>query len=282
MVQVRFLFLYVEEVAAPKLCTFKQSIINSLLKGYIMFNRILLALLLTVPVCKPANARIYNIRALDGSAQKIRVADDEKGNLIISCLLDTIYIPNLNNITEVRLLKHAFLNVIYDSRGGSGLHIQHTVIVCVNNKRLVEALHFTSLFHEEFIDFSKPVDTADMVAVNSTYGVSLMLTGDAAKNYKLNAKIHDKRTPKLSQDDNYSRDNIARLNFDPGENIFYTSKLKLSGHYTIVGTNAKNDADQYLKGKFLIANFGKMTYYYVKGCWFERGYGDELVKYSYR
>jgi hypothetical protein len=247
-----------------------------------MFNRVLLTLLLTVLTCKMANAQVYNVHALDGSLQKINVAGNEKSTLIISCLQDTVYIQNLNDITEVRLLNHKFLKVVYDSRGGPGLHIQHTVIVCVNNKRLVEALHFTSLFHEEFIDFSETADTTFKVAVKSTYSVSLMLTGNAVKDYKLNAKIHDERTSKLSQDDNYSRDNITRLNFNPGENIFYTSQLELARNYTIVGPNMENDTVQYVRGKIPVAKFGKMTYYYIKGCWYERGDGDELVKYSYR
>ncbi|WP_295800065.1 hypothetical protein [Mucilaginibacter sp.] len=66
-----------------------------------MPKRTLIALLLfTVLACKISNAQVYNVQAIDGTNQKIRVADNEKSMLIISCLQDTIYVRNLNNIAE--------------------------------------------------------------------------------------------------------------------------------------------------------------------------------------
>ncbi|MEO6979050.1 MAG: hypothetical protein ABI113_11750, partial [Mucilaginibacter sp.] len=132
-----------------------------------MFNRTLLTLLLTVLVCKIANAQAYDVQALDGPAQKIRLKDNEKSTLIISCLQDTIYVHNLNNIEEATLLNHNFLKVVYITRSGVGMHLQHSVILCINKKKLIEALHFESLFHEEFMDFSEDADTTGKVAVNS-------------------------------------------------------------------------------------------------------------------
>ena len=247
-----------------------------------MFKRILYALVLfTLLACKIANAQVYNVHSLDGPAQKISVADSEKSTLIISCLQDTIYVHNLNNIDEAKLLNRNFLKVVYDARGGTGIHLQHTVILCLNNKRLIEALHLVSLFHEEFMDFSKDADTIGKVAVNSTYSVHLSLSGNNPAHYKLNAKIHDDRKSKISHGESYSRDDESHLSFDPVVNVFYTSQLELARNYTIAGPNVENETEQHIKGKFPVAKFGKMTYYFIKGCWYERG-DSELVKYSYR
>ncbi|MCO5946147.1 hypothetical protein [Mucilaginibacter flavidus] len=67
-----------------------------------MSKTILVPLILfAVLACKISNAQVYNVQAIDGTNQKIRVADNEKSMLIISCLQDTIYVRNLNNIAEV-------------------------------------------------------------------------------------------------------------------------------------------------------------------------------------
>lgn len=238
-------------------------------------------ILFAVLACKIANAQIYEVKALDGPAQKIRVVDNEKSTLVISSLKDTIRIYNWNNTIATALLNRTFLKVVYNIQGGVGIQEAHTIILCVNKNKLIEALHFESLFHEEFIDFRKPLDTTDRVSVYSTYRVSLSITGNNAKNYKLNARIHDTQKSKLSKKDNFNRNSIAHLNFDPVENVFYTSQLEVSRYFTVSGPKFRKKAKQHIKGKLPVAKFGKMTYYYVKDCWYERG-DDELVKYSYR
>jgi len=245
-------------------------------------------ILFTLLACKIANGQVYSLRALDGSAQKISVADNEKSTLIISCLQDTIYVHNLNNIEQATLLNHNFLRVVYQTRSGVGMHLQHTVILCINKKKLIEALHFESLFHEEFRDYRETADSIGGVAVNSTYKVDLTLSGDAAKDYKLNAKVHDAQKSKLSTKENFNRNSIAHLNFDPAENVFYTNQLKVfryftvSRYFTATGPKFREQGKQHIKGKFPVVKFGKMTYYYMKGYWYERGHDDELVKYSVR
>lgn len=239
-------------------------------------------LLLIVSVCKTANGQVYNIHALDRAAQKIKVADNEKGTLIISCLKDTIYINNWNNTIESTHINRSFLKVVYEIHAGVGMHEAHTVVLCINHGRLIEALHITSLFHEEFMDFSEDADTIGKVAVNSTYSVNLSLTGNNPHDYKLNAKIHDDRKSKISHGESYSRDSESQLSFDPAANVFYTSKLELTRKYIITGADAENDIEQYIKGNFPVAKFGKITYYYIKGYWYERDDEDELVKYSCR
>jgi hypothetical protein len=245
-------------------------------------------ILFTTLACKIAQGQVYNVRALDGSAQKIRVIDDEKSTLVISCLQDTIYIHNLNNIEEATLLNHNFLKIVYAIRAGVGLHEVHTVILCINKNKLIEALHFESLFHEEFQDYRESADSIGGVAVNSTYKVDLTLTGNAAKDYKLTAKVHDAQKSKLSRKENFNLNSIAHLNFDPAENIFYTDQLDIARYFTVsryfteTGTKFRKKGKLHIKGKFPVVKFGKISYYYIKGCWYERGRGDELVKYSYR
>ncbi len=245
-------------------------------------------ILFIVSACKTATGQVYNLRALDSSAQKIQVADNGKSTLIISCLQDTIRINNWNNTIVTTLLNHNFLKVVYAIRAGVGLHDVHTVILCINKNKLIEALHFESLFHEEFQDYRETADPIGGVAVNSTYKVDLTLTGNAAKDYKLTAKVHDAQKSKLSKKENFNINCIAHLNFDPAENIFYTGHLDIaryvtvSRYFTATGAKFSKKGKLHIKGKFPVAKFGKISYYYIKGFWYEKGRGDELVKYSYR
>ena len=258
-------------------------------KPVLMFKFVLIPIILfAVLACKISNAQMYNVQAIDGTAQKISVADNEKSTLIISCLQDTLLINNWNNTIGTTLLNHNFLKVVYDIRVGVGLHEVHTVILCINKNKLIEALHYESLFHEEFQDYRETADPIGGIAVNSTYKVDLTLTGNAAKDYKLTAKVHDAQKSKLSKQENFNRNTIAHLNFDTGENIFYTDLLDIDRYFTIsryftaTGSRFREKGKLHIKGKFPVVKFGKITYYYIKGFWYERGEKDELVQYSYR
>jgi|GEM_PF-927952 len=258
-------------------------------KPVLMFKSVLIPIILfAVLVCKISNAQVYNVRAIDGSNHKISVADNEKSTLIISLLQDTIRINNWNNTIGTTLLNYNFLKVVYDIQAGVGLHEVHTIILCINKNKLIEALHFESLFHEEFQDYRETADPIGGVAVNSTYKVDLTLTGNAAKEYKLTAKVHDAQTSKLSKKENFNLNSVAYLNFDPAENIFYTGQLDIARYFTVsryftaTGAKFRKKGKLHIKGKFPVVKFGKMTYYYIKGFWYERGEKDDLVKYSYR
>jgi len=258
-------------------------------KPVLMFKSVLIpTILFAVLACEITNAEVYNIKALDGSAKRISVVDNEKSTLIISCLQDTIRINNWNNTLGTTLLNHNFLKVVYAIRAGVGLHEVHTAILCINKNKLIEALHFESLFHEEFQDYRETTDPIGGVAVNSTYKVDLTLTGNTVKDYRLTAKVHDTQKSKLSRKEKFNLNSIAHLNFDLAENIFYTDQLDIARYFTVsryfteTGTKFRKKGKLHIKGKFPVVKFGKISYYYIKGCWYERGRGDDLVKYSYR
>jgi hypothetical protein len=135
-----------------------------------MKKQILIAVILFIGLTNTAKSQVFNVESLDGKARQIHVLPDYgKRILTIACLNDTLHIKDLTNIEATDILNKRFLKIIYSLRGGSGINLRNTVMLSVNGETLCQSLHIMSLFDEEFIDFSKPVDSSSPVDVKSIY-----------------------------------------------------------------------------------------------------------------
>ncbi|HTE00980.1 MAG TPA: hypothetical protein VK668_16930 [Mucilaginibacter sp.] len=178
-------------------------------------------------------------------------------------------------------MSKSFLKIVYGARGGTGIHISKTLILTVNNQKLRQSLHITSLFNEEFIDFSKPVDQLKPVDIKSVYELNFALAGDNTRNYKLNIKIHDEKQSKQNPRTNYSHNKEAVLIFDLNQCIFYNEHKAVSRYFIVFDPKTQNETRQYISGTFPVVKLYKSEYYYIKGEWYEKN-DNNLSKYSYR
>ena len=230
-----------------------------------------------------ANCQSFGVQSFDGSKQIINVLFNEKtDNLKITALKDTITIKDcIGIIGEMEVLNKSFLKIAYNTRGGSGIHLQCTVLLCVSHRHLVQSLHVTSLFNEEFIDFSKPVDTANLVDVKSVYELKLKLKDDAKQHYILDVKIHDTRKSKSEPKTNYAHDSEVDLSYDSSRNVFYSTYENVSQYFTIYDPKIGRDNKLYIMGTFPAVNLGEYEYYLIKNVWYEKNKYDDLTRYSY-
>ena len=231
-----------------------------------------------------AQRQAFNIRSFDGPVRKIYlVSDYTKDALTISCLKDTLHVKDFTTIVgEISILKNNFLKVSYKTRGGSGIHVQHTIILCVDNNRLYQALHVTSLGNEEFIDYSKPVDTANLVDEKSVYEVKLSLIGNSVPTYKLNLNIHNEKWSKHNSSTNHIYNKTAILKFDKDLKIFYNTDKNISHDFTIYDPKTGSESKQFIFGRYPAIILDSYSYYYIKGEWFEKNAYFDLGKFSYR
>ena len=58
----------------------------------------------------------------------------------VSCLTDSIFLDGYNDIKEVHLLNRNFLEIIYDTRGGSGAQMRNTLILSIKGNKINVAL----------------------------------------------------------------------------------------------------------------------------------------------
>lgn len=239
-------------------------------------------LIILINVGKAVQAQSYTIESFEGIPQKINVTCDGE-NLTITCFRDTIHITDFNDFPEgATLLNNNFLKVVYDARGGTGLHLTHTLLLCVNNQKLYQAIHITSVFNEEFIDYSKKVDPANPVAERSRYELFLNLTGSSKEDYKLTIHIHDERKSKEPHRTNYNKNSQTVLKFNKLLNIFYSKYERVSNRFTVFDPKTYDEGKQYVSGNFPVVRLGAYDYYIIKGEWYEKDDHNNLTKYSYK
>jgi hypothetical protein len=127
-------------------------------------------------VSAKAKAQEFNVLAFDGSDQTVSMSYSEVKELLkISIHDDTLYVPGVSYMDTVFNLNKQFFQVSYGVRGGTGLHIKHILLLSIKNNKLFQSLHITSVFDEEFIDYSKKVDSSDPVSIKTVYESNLRL-----------------------------------------------------------------------------------------------------------
>jgi hypothetical protein len=248
-----------------------------------MRKKIFTVLIFILGSIKFAQGQRISLLSFEGTNESICVLpDDNKKILSISYLQDTLHIEGFININSLKILSKSLLKIDYTIRSGTGMHMQRTVILAVNHKILCQLLHITSLFDEEFIDFSKKHISSDTPDVISHYKVVLNLTGNDSRNFKFEGKVRDEKKSKNNHQTDYKRDYEVSLNLDTNVNVFYNKYQVISAYYTVYDPKSRNETKRYFMGTFPSVTLGKSEYYYVKGEWYEKDDYNNLSKLAYK
>jgi hypothetical protein len=212
------------------------------------------------------DTKIINIVSIDGKNQIVTMIPDyENHALKVTCLKDNITIPDFWGVPpETRLLNKNFIEIKYAIRGGSNLGLGNTLILCVNNGHLYEAMHVLEYVNSETGDEKQH------------YIIKLNLTGSSPANYRLNAHVHDDLNSIRDPETNYVYNNESLLAFDTRQNVFYSVRENLYDHFI----TAKNKTKQKVAGTFPMILLGKETYYFINGRWYTSELNKEIFEFQ--
>jgi hypothetical protein len=244
---------------------------------------LIFSLLLVSLTNSQTQAQAFKIESFDGGNGEISVTFNEnEEHLKISYLKDAIYMDHVMEIKSTEVLHKRFLKITYSEHAGTGIHMLTTLVLSIGNKRLCQSMHIISLFKEEFIDFSKKVDTGNMVDVRSIYKADLTFAKNGGGDYKVEVKIHDKQVSKHHSASDHKKDINLVLLIDPKQHIFYNSQKRISQYYTFYDPKTDKQTGMRVYGTYPEMRLGQYIYYYIKGEWYQRGSVNELSKYAYR
>lgn len=200
------------------------------------------------------DTRTYNLKSIDGKNQKVTIIPDYENHVLkITSLKETISISDFWGVPpEIRLLNKNFIRINYSVRGGSGVGLGNTMIICVNGSHLYQAMHVLRYL------------TGESGGIQEEYRVKLHLVGNSVNNYKLKASIHDFVDSKPFPKENYVYDNNTTLAFDVRQNVFYSVKQGIYDRFI----TTKNKTKQKVNGNFPMIILGKDTYYFINGKWY--------------
>jgi hypothetical protein len=251
-----------------------------------MIKRILIPVLLCTALINnvtKVRAQVFKVQSFDGKRGEIKVKPiDSHGVLKILYLKDAINMKDVNYVKSAKQLNKHFIKVVYAVRAGVGMELLHTLVLSIGTNKLYQSMHITSFFEENFIDFSKPVDTANMVDVHSIYNVNLAFLDNGHQGGKVKIKIHDERSSKHNTGDDFKKDTDLVLNFDVNRHIFYDSLKSISQNFTVYDAKTRNESRRYISGTYPSMYFGRNVYYYIKGEWYERDNYDNLSGFTHK
>lgn len=211
------------------------------------------------------DTKTYHIISIDGKNQTIKIIPDYKNHILkITCLKEAINIPDFWGVPpETRLLNKSFIEIKYAVRGGSGVGLGNTLIICVDGQHLYEAMHVLRFL------------TGESGGLQEEYRIKIHLIGNSINNYKLKVSVHDFVDSKLRPKENYVYDNNTVLAFDAQQNVFYSVKQDIYDHFITI----KNQTKQKVAGNFPTIILGKETYYFINGRWYTGDLDKELVEF---
>lgn len=158
------------------------------------FLKSLLVPITILVTCGRTSAQDYSIYSLQGSIAKIHVEPQYVNNLLkIIYSTDTICVGNFTDFDEdIRVLNKRFLKITYKVRTGSGIKERNTVLLCVNDNSLCQALHVLS-FSSSIFDktHDRYTDSLQLFEERSIYSARLSFVSSKEKECDLSFAIHD-------------------------------------------------------------------------------------------
>ncbi len=210
------------------------------------------------------DTKTLNIQSLEGRTVRVKLLPDYAHNILcVIYLKDTVKVFDYWDVTpETSYLSKQFLKINYEVRGGSNFGLGNTLIICVSNNKLYEALHVL-----RYTDWE-----SELV---QTYNVKFTLV-TYKKDYILTARIKDKSLSSINPETNYYYTSSSKLHFDRNLKVFYSIKKNLydTVQVTYPSTNYRHE----IEGNFPEVILEDNKYVFIGGQWFELG-NHAIVKY---
>jgi hypothetical protein len=213
-----------------------------------------------------ACAQTYQVQSFDGAPSHVRVVQrpSEQG-LAISCLRDTLILADCWALDQVKVLNKQFLQITYAIRAGSNEGLGSTLLLCVNQGKLRQALKVESYRNYDMRNLAHIPGNVDEYEL---FQIQTQLLGTTSKTYKLKLIIHDESRSKTTPATNHLSTKQVVLSFDASRQLFYTRQEKVTSRIYVL--DPKTDKVIALKEKDLVPVIAlpTSTYYFVKGEWF--------------
>jgi len=210
------------------------------------------------------DAKTYTVQSLEGKTARVKLLPDYVHNILcVIYLTDTVKVFDYWDVRpKTSYLSKQFLKIDYEVRGGSNLGLGNSLIICVSNNRLYEALHIL-----RYSDWE-----SELV---KTYNVKFALV-TLKNDYVITASVRDKSVSTKSPETNYYYTGSSKLHFDKNLKVFYSIKQNL--YDTLQVSYPTTTYKHKIEGNFPEVILEDNKYVFIGGQWFELRKGS-IIKY---
>jgi hypothetical protein len=210
------------------------------------------------------DTKTYTIQSLEGKTVRVKILPDYVHNILcVAYLTDTIKVFDYWDVTpETSYLSKQFLKINYEVRGGSNFGLGNSLIICVSNNKLYEALHVLRYTDWES-ELVKKYDVKFALVIRK-------------KNYVITASVRDKSISSNNPETNYNYRNSSTLHFDKKLKVFYS--IKQNVYDTLNVSYHDTTYSRQIEGNFPEVLLEDNKYVFIGGQWFELNKGA-IIKY---
>ncbi len=171
-------------------------------------------------------AKNIDFYSLEG--EKIHLSSEERLEANILAIIlpgrDTFCISDYTGLVDSVVVKKNFIVFNYSIRGGSGVSLEKSTVICVSKDRIFNSLEFHSL-EKDIILGSRLQDSIITVKEIKIDPTDLMKNGSI----ELTKSVVEKWNGKAQKNDIYK----THLIFDSTEKIFYNKSIVMEGRFYI-------------------------------------------------
>lgn len=228
------------------------------------------------------------LQSIEGRTVSVTVSPDVDNGVLrlaVDSGNEVCFGPDVFLADSLRILNRTFLKICLHVRGGSGVTVRRSVLVCVSNGKAVVAADITSevtsVFSgiwDEIADSSVFADAPDA----ETYYVSLSVIEDSS-NFKLRAVELHLIKPTFDSVQYFETKDTTEFTFDETTCAFVNAFDSLIGEFRIVADDDDHKRFTAFQGKkFPTMKFKSgNTYFKMDDRWYERGRDNFLIQQSY-
>jgi uncharacterized LabA/DUF88 family protein len=218
-------------------------------------------LLLCLLLINTSQAQTYPIKTLEGTNEVIKIRSRTTSTTFtVSCSTDKLILPNYWADGWIKVLNNKFIEIRYYIRGGSGIGLGNTLLLCVSHGKLRQALHIES--YSSNLNYSSDLDykrTTQRI-------IDTRLALDA--NNRVHVTTYD--TLVSGQNQNFKRTSVAAkktiVRFDLTKRIFYNYQKNVNT--TLITFKNNRDIIKKFVGAAPAFQLNKQEYIFVGSNWY--------------
>lgn len=224
--------------------------------------------------------QVLTLNSLSNETKKVNVEFDNVNDRITFQLnsKEKLCINGYRGLVEnIKILSQKFIIVHYNIRGGSGVKMQKTTLLCISNGELYNALDILSMESYEFKEtYDRMTDSLGLFNEHGMYSLKIMKLENTNQTFRLSTIQYQTVMSKHDKKDNYKKIDTIKFFFDEKNNSFYMKYLSLIGNYKI--ECSKNVQRTFYGEKYPSVKLRDDEYVNIDKVWYNKMHGNRLVE----
>jgi hypothetical protein len=180
----------------------------------------------------------------------------------------TLDIFGVQDINSIELHANAFLEVQFRIRGGSGVSVRRTILLCVSQGRIYRSLDVLSEVTSRLNKvYNKMADSLKLFDEKEDYLITLSIESENDGRYKAVLFESTKVESKYDPSRNISFEKRYELEFDPGQFFFYNSMKQLNKRYKIHSSKENKTVEKSINEEVPCIQLYEKRYLRIENQW---------------